>query len=126
MEVIARCGAGVITYQGAYPDEKGEGRAYRRQLAIYFEWLKDLGIRVLCESRAVGLDENGVRVLGSNGTEQVIPADTVFYAGPRIAEQPLFLASEYLCDEVYVIGDAVIPRDMHRAIHDAYRLGVRV
>src|SRR3990170_462333 len=35
MEVIARCGAGIITYQGAYPDEKGEGRAYYRQLAIY-------------------------------------------------------------------------------------------
>lgn len=35
MEVIARCGAGIITNQGAYPDEKGEGRAYLGQLALY-------------------------------------------------------------------------------------------
>lgn len=108
-----------------------EGRRWGRDVASTFKWrhdkwLKDLGIRVVAESRAVGLDGKGVRVLGADGTEQVIGADTVLYAGPRISEQALFLASEYLCDEVYVIGDAVIPRDMHYAIHDAYRLAVRV
>lgn len=35
MEVIARTGCGLITNQGAYPDPKGEGKAYFRQLAIY-------------------------------------------------------------------------------------------
>ena len=35
MEVIAKTGCGLITNQGAYPDPKGEGKAYFRQLAIY-------------------------------------------------------------------------------------------
>ncbi len=35
MEVIAQTGCGLITNQGAYPDPKGEGKAYFRQLAIY-------------------------------------------------------------------------------------------
>jgi 2,4-dienoyl-CoA reductase (NADPH2) len=35
MEVIAKTGCGLITNQGAYPDAKGEGKAYFRQLAIY-------------------------------------------------------------------------------------------
>lgn len=35
MEVIARTGCGLITNQGAYPDPKGKGKAYFRQLAIY-------------------------------------------------------------------------------------------
>lgn len=35
MEVIAKTGCGLITNQGAYPDSKGEGKAYFRQLAIY-------------------------------------------------------------------------------------------
>ncbi|MDE3075894.1 MAG: FAD-dependent oxidoreductase [Chloroflexota bacterium] len=34
MEVIARTGCGLITNQGAYPDPKGEGKAYIRQLAL--------------------------------------------------------------------------------------------
>jgi len=35
MEVIAQSGCGIITNQGAYPDPRGEGKAYFRQLAIY-------------------------------------------------------------------------------------------
>lgn len=35
MEVISRTGCGIITNQGAYPDRKGEGKAYLRQLALY-------------------------------------------------------------------------------------------
>lgn len=35
MEVVASTGAGVVTNQGAYPDEQGEGKAYLRQLAIF-------------------------------------------------------------------------------------------
>ena len=34
MRVIARTGAGMITNQGAYPDPRGEGKAYHRQLSI--------------------------------------------------------------------------------------------
>lgn len=35
MEVIAKTGCGLITNQGAYPDPKGEGKTYYRQLALY-------------------------------------------------------------------------------------------
>src|SRR5574337_1772496 len=35
MKVIARTGCGIITNQGAYPDQIGEGKGYFRQLAIY-------------------------------------------------------------------------------------------
>ncbi len=34
MEVVARTGCGIITNQGAYPDEEGFGKAYVRQLSI--------------------------------------------------------------------------------------------
>ncbi|MEK8036477.1 MAG: FAD-dependent oxidoreductase, partial [candidate division NC10 bacterium] len=34
MDVIARTGCGLITNQGAYPDSRGEGKAYMRQLSI--------------------------------------------------------------------------------------------
>ncbi|MFC1958798.1 FAD-dependent oxidoreductase [Chloroflexota bacterium] len=34
-DVIAHSGCGIITNQGAYPDPKGEGKAYYRQIALY-------------------------------------------------------------------------------------------
>ncbi len=33
--VISRTGCGVITNQGAYPDPRGEGKAYFRQVALF-------------------------------------------------------------------------------------------
>jgi len=108
-----------------------EGKRWGGDVGITFKWrhdkwVKELGIHALTQSRAVGLDGKGLRVLGGDGREQVIPADAVIYAGPRISRQELFLACEYLCDEIYLIGDAVIPRDMYNAIHEGYKLGVRV
>ncbi|MFZ5648181.1 MAG: FAD-dependent oxidoreductase [Bacillota bacterium] len=35
VRVISKTGAGMITNQGAYPDPRGEGKAYFRQLALY-------------------------------------------------------------------------------------------
>jgi 2,4-dienoyl-CoA reductase (NADPH2) len=35
MRVIAATGCGIITNQGAYPDPRGEGKAYFRQVAIF-------------------------------------------------------------------------------------------
>ena len=35
MEAQAKGGAGIVTTQGAYPDEKGEGKGFRGMLAIY-------------------------------------------------------------------------------------------
>ncbi len=35
--VIAQTGAGIITNQGSYPDELGEGKAYYRQTAIFHD-----------------------------------------------------------------------------------------
>ncbi|HWJ03058.1 MAG TPA: FAD-dependent oxidoreductase, partial [Verrucomicrobiae bacterium] len=34
-KVIAETGCGIVTNQGAYPDPKGEGKAYFRQVALY-------------------------------------------------------------------------------------------
>jgi 2,4-dienoyl-CoA reductase (NADPH2) len=107
-----------------------EGAKWGKDLGITFKWrhekwLAELNIRTLLRTSALGLDGGGVRVAGPAG-EETIPADAVLYAGPRLSRQELFGACEYLCDEIYAIGDAVIPRDTYNAVHDAYRLAVRV
>jgi 2,4-dienoyl-CoA reductase (NADPH2) len=107
-----------------------EGAKWGRDLGITFKWrhekwLSELNIRTRLRTRAIGLDAGGVHVQGPEG-DDTIPADAVIYAGPRLSHQELFGACEYLCDEIYVVGDAVMPRDMYNAVHDGYRLAVRV
>lgn len=107
-----------------------EGPKWGKDLGITFKWrhdkwLSELKIRTLLQTRALGFDGNGLRVAAPDH-EETIPADAVIYAGPRISHQELFGSCEYLCDEIYAIGDAVMPRDMYNAVHDGYRLAVRV
>jgi len=107
-----------------------EGKQWGRDLGITFrwrhkKWLDELGVRVITEARPLGMEGAGLRVRLATGNEEVIPVDTVISAGPRRSAQELLLGCEYLCDEIYIVGDAVAPRDMHNAIRDGYRLGVR-
>ncbi|MHB8764734.1 MAG: oxidoreductase [Deferrisomatales bacterium] len=107
------------------------GKQWGRDLGITFrwrhkQWLDELGVRVLTQTQPLGAEGDGVRVRLATGQEEVIGADTLLFAGPRRSEQDLLLSCEYLCDEIYILGDAVAPRDMHNAIRDGYRLGVRV
>jgi 2,4-dienoyl-CoA reductase (NADPH2) len=107
-----------------------EGPKWGKDLGITFKWrhdkwLSELNIRTLLKTRAVGFENGGLRVAGPE-KEETIPADAVIYAGPRVSLQELFASCEYLCDEIYAIGDAVMPRDMYNAVHDGYRLAVRV
>jgi len=47
-------------------------------------------------------------------------------AGPRKSNQELFREFEWMIDELHGCGDALIPRGMDAAIHEGYRLGVRI
>ncbi len=49
MGVIARTGCGIITNQGVYPDSRGEGKAYYRQLALHDDRYIE-GIRQVCST----------------------------------------------------------------------------
>ena len=89
-------------------------------------WVKEFGINVLNLANAFEVTEKSVRVKDEEGNQKLIEAGTVIIAGPRESFQDLAMSLEYLCDEIYVIGDAVQPRSMHNAIHEGYKLGVRL
>lgn len=89
-------------------------------------WVEQLKITVLTSTRLRSLGDDGVTVENNEGEEMFLPADTVIMASPRQSNQNLFGELEYLVDEVYLIGDAMAPRGLQHAIHDGYRLGVRV
>jgi 2,4-dienoyl-CoA reductase (NADPH2) len=89
-------------------------------------WVKEFGINVLNLSSAVEVTEEGLVIKDENGEKRLIEAGTIVIAGPRKASQDLMAGLEYLCDELYVIGDAIKPRSMHNAIQEGYKLGARL
>ena len=89
-------------------------------------WVQELGIQVFTLSQVKQIYDNSVVLLNSKGQEIMIEADVVIIAAPRKPVNALFEELEYVTDEIYIIGDAVKPRAMHNAIHEGYKLGVRL
>jgi len=89
-------------------------------------WVRELEIQTLMNARAKEITEQGVKVEEKDGAERLVPADTVIIAIPRKARQQLLSDLEFVCDELYVVGDAVKPRSMHNAIREGYLIGIRI
>ncbi|MFQ5851563.1 MAG: FAD-dependent oxidoreductase [Candidatus Binatia bacterium] len=90
------------------------------------KWVKEFSIRVFVASRVEEVCERGVRIKKKEGEEGFIEADTIVQAGPRKAQQDLLGLLEFSVDEIYIIGDAIRPRSMHNAIHEGFKIGVRI
>ena len=89
-------------------------------------WVKELQIQTLLNTHAKEITEAGVLAVDAQGAERLVPADTVILALPRSPRQQLLTDLEFVCDELYVIGDAVKPRSMHNAIREGYLIGIRI
>jgi 2,4-dienoyl-CoA reductase (NADPH2) len=89
-------------------------------------WVEELEIRTLTSSHLAGVTAEGATVKNAKGEETFIPADMVLVSGPRLANHDLFQEFQWMIDELHGAGDAVIARDMNAAIHEGYRMGVRI
>jgi 2,4-dienoyl-CoA reductase (NADPH2) len=89
-------------------------------------WIEELGIPVLTSTRVLAIGDGGVRVVAADGSQTLLPADTVIAAGERRPNQELFHELEWMIDELHGCGDALVPRGLTQAIHDGFRLGARI
>ncbi len=89
-------------------------------------WVKEFNIKIFTETRITEIHDHGIKMISTKGENIWLEADLVIVAGPRKPVQRLFTELEYLADELYLIGDAVMPRSMHTAIQEGYKLGVRI
>ena len=89
-------------------------------------WVEDLKITCLTSTMAKKLADGGLTVVNVKGEERFIAADTVVGAVARRANQELFNELDWMVDELHGCGDALVPRGLTQAIHDGYRLGVRI
>ena len=92
----------------------------------HMAWIKDYDIRTVTKAKVELIDPRGVTVSTPEDGRRVIPADTVIVAGPRRPLQHLAGALEFSGDELYIAGDAVIPRASHNAVREGFLIGVRI
>jgi 2,4-dienoyl-CoA reductase (NADPH2) len=89
-------------------------------------WVEELGIRTLTSTRLVKVSLEGALVRSAKGEETLVGADTVIVSGPRRPNHDVFHEFQWMVDELHGAGDAVIARGLDAAIHEGYRLGVRI
>jgi 2,4-dienoyl-CoA reductase (NADPH2) len=89
-------------------------------------WLDEFQIDAKTGVIVKEFKEGGVVIKDSESKEQFITADGVVIAFPRLPNNDLLLKLMELVDELYIIGDAVMPRHLWNAIHEGYRLGTRI
>jgi len=89
-------------------------------------WVDELEIATLTSSRVTRVTPEGCTVVNAKGEERAVPADTVIATVPRRSNQELFHEFEWMIDELHGCGDALVPRGIDAAIHEGYRLGVRI
>lgn len=85
-------------------------------------WIQELGIQVVVSAKVERIVEDGVHVT-VRGSRVFLPADLVLVAGPRASENALVRELEFSVDELFTIGDAVLPRSVAHAIHEGFRIG---
>ena len=87
---------------------------------------EEMGIKTLTSTHLVKATAEGATVKNAKGEETFLPTDMVIISGPRKSNHDLFNEFQWMVDELHGAGDAVIARGIDAAIHEGYRLGVRI
>ncbi len=123
--------AEVLAEQGKKPVIVESEKRVDFDVSMTFKWrhnalVKKLNIGVFTEAKPLSIESGSVKIRDKEGAEHDLPADVVILAGPVRSRQELTTELEYFCDELYIIGDAMVPRSLYNAIHDGFKMGSRI
>lgn len=121
--------AGLVT--GEFLSKKGknvtiveEGKRIANDVIPTFKWrhylwVKQFGIETITNAK---IEFKNDSIIINN---EIKNPDSIIVASPRKPIQNLFKL-EFYFDEIYIIGDAIMPRSLHNAIHEGFKLGIRI
>jgi 2,4-dienoyl-CoA reductase-like NADH-dependent reductase (Old Yellow Enzyme family)/thioredoxin reductase len=87
--------------------------------------LARLGVRVLTSTTVEGVEDRSLRVATPEGRE-AIALDTLVVAVGLKPNSTLYQQLKGEFEEVYAVGDCVVPRKALQAIHEGFKVGNRV
>jgi 2-enoate reductase len=83
--------------------------------------LVDAGVKILTETRTLGIRDEGIAIADKDGKRSLLEADTVVLALGLKANEKSFEALKDKIPEVFVIGDCAEPRNVLHAIWEGFR-----
>ena len=92
----------------------------------HMAWIKEMNVQTLKQHTLRKIVNGKAMLVGPEGDEVEIDTDVIIKAGPRQSRHGLERTIRDVCDELYIIGDAVLPRSLTEAIHEGFKLGARV
>ncbi|WP_125141592.1 FAD-dependent oxidoreductase [Clostridium transplantifaecale] len=99
--------------------------------APYIHWRHLLtklneSVHSYCSARVLSVEENGVKIVDAEGTEQLLEADTVLVAAGMRGTSERFDSWHDLADEVIVVGDCRKASKILEAMRTGYCAGMTI
>jgi 2,4-dienoyl-CoA reductase (NADPH2) len=91
----------------------------------YMIYMRQNGITAYNDCDIVEVDDEGIVVKTYDGYRWPIKCDTIVLT-QREPNESLKKTVQSEGIELFVIGDALIPRNLSSAVHDGYRIGIRI
>ncbi len=91
----------------------------------YVIYMRQNGITSYSDCDVVEVSDDGIVVKTYDGYQWPIKCDTIVLS-QREPNESLKKAVQSEGIELFVIGDALIPRNLSSAVHDGYRIGIRI
>lgn len=97
------------------------------QRRLILDRLKRNNVKVYLNTRAKIVGNSNLEIINSsNGERDIIFADAIIIAWQPIANRDLMPDLGTVAKEVYIIGDALRPRNIFHAIFEGYMVGYRI
>ncbi|MBT8363861.1 MAG: FAD-dependent oxidoreductase [Deltaproteobacteria bacterium] len=91
----------------------------------YMIYMRQNGITSYNDCDVVEVSDDGIVVKSYDGYQWPINCDTIVLS-QREPNESLKKAVQSEGIEMFIIGDALIPRNLSSAVHDGYRIGIRI
>jgi NADPH-dependent 2,4-dienoyl-CoA reductase/sulfur reductase-like enzyme len=94
--------------------------------AILLNKLEGYGVQFCLNSKLLEITEDKVIIEDDTGKKVALKADLVINASGFNPANDFFHKARGLVNEVHLIGDAKVPRNIHDAMHEGYQIGLDI
>ncbi len=93
---------------------------------ILLRKLEEYGVQFCLSSKLMEITEDKVIIEDNTGETVALKADLVINASGFNPANDFYHKAKDLVNEIYLIGDAKMPRNIHDAMHEGYQLGLNI
>jgi len=88
--------------------------------------LEEYGVQFCLNSKLLEITKDKVIIEDDSGEKVALKADLVINASGFNPANDFYNKAKDLVNEVYLIGDAKVPRNIHDAMHEGYQIGLDI